>query len=228
MIKRIWITRTEPGASRLGSKLREACFDPVTKPVFEIQPVHSAEPPQDTDLWVFVSGHAVSHVSKRQWDRSKPTIAIGTSTAAQLESMKTHPLVPSRHSSEGVYDLIRSRYAPGVRVTIVAGHDGRKDLGEWLRNDGYICQEWIVYRRKPTKVQIQTSLLDAIVIASGAAISEVRQQFSDKSSVSIPLVVPSPRDAELAKSMQFSTILVAAGATDTAIISTLEHHFSNE
>ena len=228
MTKRIWITRTEPGASRLASKLRESCFDPVTKPVFEILPVHSTKPTQETDLWVFVSGHAVSHVSKRKWDRTKPTIAVGPTTAAQLESMKIHPLVPSRHSSDGIYDLIRSRFAVGLRVTIVAGRDGRKDLRRWLSNDGYLCHEWIVYERKPTKVQIQTSLLDAIIIASGAAISEVRQQFTDTSCVSIPLIVPSPRDAELARSMQFRTILVATGVTDTAIVSTLEHYFLNE
>lgn len=228
MTKRIWITRTEPGASLLASKLRESGFNPISKPVFEIQPVHSLAPPNDSDLWIFVSRHAVSNVSKRQWDRTKPTIAVGPTTAAQLESMKIHTLVPSRHSSEGIYDLIRSQFSPGLRVTVVAGRGGRKDLVEWLNRDGYICQEWIVYERIPTKVRVQTSLLDAIVIASAAAISEVRQQFTNAHSVSVPLVVPAPRDAEVARLMQFNTVLIAAGASNTAIISTLKHYFSTE
>lgn len=228
MTKRIWITRTEPGASRLASKLLQSGYTPVTAPVFEIEPVYSSTPPKDTELWVFVSTHSVSQVAGRQWDRTRPTIAVGTATAAQLESIKLHPLVPERHSSEGVYDLIRRHFDSGVRVTIVAGRDGRKDLIEWLNNDGYMCYEWIVYQRKPTNVQIRTSLLDAIVIASGAALSEVRQQFASTNSVSIPLVVPSPRDAELAKSMRFSTVLIAAGASDVATVNSLKDFFKAE
>lgn len=228
MTKRIWITRTEPGASRLASKLLKSGYRPLIAPVFEIEPVQSSIPPKDTELWVFVSTHAVSHVADRQWDRTKTTIAVGPATATQLESIEIHPLVPRRHSSEGVYDLIRSRFDPGARVTVVAGRDGRKDLAAWLSNDGYTCYEWIVYQRKPTKVQIRTSLVDAIVIASGAAISKVRQQFAATSSVSIPLVVPSLRDAELAKSMQFSTVLIATGASDAAAVNSLKDFFKTE
>lgn len=225
MTKRIWITRTEPGASRLASKLLESGYQPITAPVFEIEGV-SSPTPLDTDLWVFMSSHAVSHAASHQWDKTKPVIAVGPATAAQFESMRVHPLVPSQHSSEGIYDLIRSRFKTGLNVTIVAGRDGRKDLGVWLSGDGYVCQEWIVYERKPASVQLPTSDLDAIVVASGAAISEIRQQFASLSSVSIPLVVPSPRDAELAKSMQFTTVLIAEGASDDAIVSSLEDLFS--
>ena len=228
MTKRIWITRTEPGASRLASKLLVSGYQPVTAPVFEIEPVSTPTPQIDTDLWVFVSSHAVFHAANCQWDKTKPVIAVGPATAAQFESMQVHPLVPNQHSSEGVYDLIRSRFTTGLRVTIVAGRDGRKDLSAWLCADGYACHEWIVYERKPTKVQVSTSQLEAIVAASGAAISEIRQQFATLSAVSIPLVVPSPRDAELAESMQFTTVLIADGASDDAIVSSLEDLFSTQ
>lgn len=221
MTKRIWITRTEPGASRLASQLLESGYQPITAPVFEIEPVHSSLPQRNTDLWVFVSAHAVCHSATRRWDKTKPVIAVGPATATKLESIKIHPLVPSRHSSEGIYDLIRSRFKNGLRVTVVSGRDGRQDLSEWLNDDGYVCKKWIVYVRKPTKVQVPTSTLDAIVVASGAAISEVRQQFASLSVVSIPLIVPSPRDEELAKSMQFSTVLIAEGASDNAIFRSL-------
>ncbi|MXW07502.1 MAG: uroporphyrinogen-III synthase [Gammaproteobacteria bacterium] len=226
MAKRIWITRTEPGASRLAAKLLESGYQPITAPVFEIDRVESSTPQLDTDLWVFVSTHAVSHAANRPWDKTKPVIAVGPATATQLESLTVRPLVPNRHSSEGIYDLIRKRFQTGVCVTIVSGRDGRKDLADWLRGDGYVCHEWIVYERKPTKLHVQASHFDAIVIASGAAITEVREQFATLPSVSIPVVVPSPRDAELAKSQQFSTVLLAEGASDDAIVNSLEDLFS--
>ena len=50
--------------------------------------------------------------------------------------------------------------------------------------------------------------------------------FDSKRSVSIPLVVPSPRYVELAKSMRFSTVLIAAGASDIAIINALQDFFA--
>ncbi|MYD46750.1 MAG: uroporphyrinogen-III synthase [Gammaproteobacteria bacterium] len=226
MTKRIWITRTEPGASRLASKLLETGYQPITAPVFTIEPVQSPTPRIETDLWVFVSTHAVSHAANHQWDKTKPVIAVGPATASQFESMLVQPLVPSQHSSEGIYDLIRSRFKTGLRVTIVSGRDGRKDLRTWLSDDGYECDEWIVYERKPSRIQVSTSQLDAIVAASGAAVSEIRQQFATLSSVSIPVVVPSTRDAELAKSMQFSTVLIAEGASDDAIVNSLSDLFS--
>lgn len=226
MTKRIWITRTEPAASRLASKLLECGYQPFTAPVFEIEQVRSSTAPINTDLWVFVSTHAVSHAANHRWDKTKPVIAVGPATAMKLESMKIHPLVPSRHSSEGIYDLILSRFKSEMYVTIVSGRGGRKDLSEWLNDDGYVCQEWIVYKRKSTEVAVPTSHLDAIVVASRAAISEVRQQFSNLSAIATPLVVPSSRDADSAKSMQFSTVLIAEGASDDAIIRALADVFS--
>ena len=226
MTKRIWITRTEPGASRLAAQLLESGYEPVIAPVFEIVALHSSSPPIDTDLWVFVSTHAVAHAADLRWERTKPTIAVGPATAAQLESIQIQPILPTRHSSEGIYDLIRSHYNPPMNVTIVCGRDGRKDLVKWLSNDGYVCGEWIVYERKPTHIQINTSLLDAIVIASGAAIAVVRAQFASTDSVSTPLVVPSYRDVELAKSLKFIHVRISAGASDSSTVEALDALFT--
>ena len=177
MTKQIWITRTEPGASRLAEKLLESGYKTFTAPVFKIEPVGSSVPPQDTELWVFVSTHAVCQVANRQWNKTLPTIAVGPTTAAQLVSIGIHPLVPEQYSSEGVFELIRNRFSQGLRVTIVTGRDGRKDLGTWLNRDGFCCSEWVVYERKPTNVQIGNTRLDAIIIASTDALTKVRQQF---------------------------------------------------
>ena len=225
MTKRIWITRTEPGASRLAAQLLEFGYEPLVAPVFEIVALHSSPPPVDTDLWVFVSTHAVAHVADLRWERSKPSIAVGPATATQLESIKIQSMVPTRHSSDGIYDLIRSHFNPPMKVTIVCGRDGRKDLVKWLSNDGYVCGEWIVYERKPAHIQINTSLLDAIVIGSGAAVAEVRAQFAAADKVSIPLVVPSSRDAELAKSLKFILVRISSGASDSSTVEALNALF---
>lgn len=225
MTKTVWITRTEPSASRLATTLRQSGYHPVVAPVMEIVPVGSSSPLGDTDLWVFVSSHAVYQVSKRQWDKTKTTIAVGPTTATQLKQLGVSPLVPSRHSSEGIYELIRARFTPEFRITIVAGRSGRKDLVKWLDSDGFCCKEWIVYDRKSTDFQIGDEHVDAIVITSAFALSNVRKQYSNESFVSIPIVVPSPRYVELAKSMQFHDVRLADGPTDTATLDTLNAIF---
>lgn len=225
MTKTIWITRTEPGASLLAAKLQKSGYNPLVAPIFEIIPVRSSVATLETDVWVFVSTHAVNQVSKEQWDKTKPTVAVGPTTAAQLEPFGIRPLVPSQHSSEGIYDLIHSRFAPSLQITIVAGRGGRKDLISWLDSDGYSCNEWIVYDRKATEFQIGNTHLDAIVISSAVTMSNVRKQYTSKSFVSIPLVVPSPRYAELAKSMQFNNVRIADGPSDAATIDTLNAIF---
>lgn len=225
MTKKVWITRTEPSASRLATTLQQSGYDPLVAPVMEIIPVGSSLPSADTDIWVFVSSHAVHQVSKRPWDKTKTTIAVGPTTAAQLKPLGISPLVPSQHSSEGLYELIRTRFAHDLRITIVAGRSGRKDLIKWLNSDGYCCQEWIVYDRKSTDFQIGDEHVDAIVITSAFALSNVRKQYSSERFVSIPIVVPSPRFAELAKSMQFHDVRIADGPTDTATLDALNATF---
>ena len=225
MTRRVWITRTEPSASRLATTLQHAGYDPLVAPVMEIIPVGSSLPSGDTDIWVFVSSHAVHQVQKRQWDKTKTTIAVGPTTATQLEQLGISPLVPSQHSSEGIYELIRARFTPEFRITIVAGRSGRKDLIEWLDSDGFCCNEWIVYDRKSTDFQIGDEHVDAIVITSAFALLNVRKQYSSESFVSIPIVVPSPRYAKLAKSMQFHDVRIADGPTDTATLDALNATF---
>ena len=225
MTKRIWITRTEPSASRLAKKIDELGYITVVGPVFEINPIASSEPSIDTDVWVFVSGHAAFHATTCSWDQNKPMIAVGPATAAQLETLGNSPLVPAVHSSEGIYELIRTRFARGLQITIVCGNDGRKDLAKWLEQDGYRCCEWVVYDRRFTDVNIGREPLDAIVVSSAVALSRVRKQFADWSTVSIPLVVPTPRYVELAESLEFNNIRVAAGASDIATIDALNAIF---
>lgn len=221
----VWITRTEPGASRLAVKLRNVGYSPLVAPIFDIVPVSTSVPSVQPDVWVFVSVHAVNHASRYAWDQTIPVVVVGPATAAALKPFGVDPLIPSHQSSEGMYNLIRTCLAPERPVTVVAGRDGRKDLIRWLDSDGYRCSEWIVYERKATDFQIGATHVDAIVVNSAVALASIREQYSSLKNVSIPLVVPSHRYAELAESLRFENVITAENASDEATLNTLKKIF---
>ena len=64
---RVWITRTEPGATRLAAAVEQLGFTALKAPVLRIEPC-CAKPPQGPfDFALFVSEHAVVHAAANGW-----------------------------------------------------------------------------------------------------------------------------------------------------------------
>ena len=98
---RVWVTRTEPGASRLAAALRAAGHTVWTRPTLDIEHLAAPPPPGEFALTVFLSEHAVAGAFANGWAPG-PAMAIGTATAAALRTHGVCPLLPAAATSEGV------------------------------------------------------------------------------------------------------------------------------
>ncbi len=221
---RVWITRTEPGASRLGSFLKSKGYTPVVAPVMEIHATNEPRPSKWMDLWVFVSTHAVSHAVSSGWSASGTCVAVGSATAEVLKDHVSDVVVPKVQSTEGLLELILHEFAPSTSVCIVAGRDGRPDLETGLSESGYDVNTWLAYRRCPTQFNVDLEGIDAVLIGSGAAISPVIESLRASQ---IPLakwphiVVPSERVANFARNRGLGNVFVAQGASKEAVLHAL-------
>ena len=137
-MKRIWITRTEPGASKLAKNLRSADIRPLVAPLVEICAIDSPIPEPMFDLAVFLSQHAVRHGSVKRL-RTRRYLAIGTGTHSALEAIDIPSEIASFPSSEGLLKTINATTNEGSSILVVCGADGRNVLASRLMSLNLCC-----------------------------------------------------------------------------------------
>ena len=216
---RVWVTRTEPGASRLGARLVDAGFEAWVRPVLEVEPI-SAPLPGQFALTVFLSGHAVELAIRNGWKRT-PALAIGKATRRALGRHGIDAHTPERSSSEGIIAALAAD--PPQSVLIAAGEGGRGVLERWLADRGIPAVKWCLYRRVVVSGPLDPSeTIDAIVASSAAALRVVANMwFSSSRGANVAMLVPSERVAESARALGFTRVVVTEGAGDEAVVAAL-------
>lgn len=216
---RVWLTRTEPGATRQAVALATRGFEVLKAPVLGIEPLSSPPPDGHFDVSVFVSEHAVSGATANGWTGG-PALAIGTATARALAAMGVGPSWPIQANAQGVVDLLAPN--PPARTLVVKGTGGRSTLQDWLRGRERTVAEWDVYRRVRLHVAVADEVIDSIVASSADGLRVVEQLwFAERRDARVPLLVPSERVADLATAMGFEQVVVTAGAGTDAVVAAL-------
>ncbi len=72
-------------------------------------------------------------------------VAVGSSTAKKLRELGFSPLVPSEFSGEGLVELFKNQNLCGVRFLIVRPKVARRVFSEFLKEEGAVVEELIVY-----------------------------------------------------------------------------------
>jgi len=213
---RVWVTRTEPGATRLANTLATQGFEAFNAPVLEIATLRSRAPDGPFDVDVFVSEHAVSGAFENGWNGGAP-MAIGRAAALALETRGHPPPWPPQADAEGVIRTLAD--SPPTRALLVKGEGGTRTLQRWLGSRGCMVREWDVYRRVPGGVGIAGEAIDAIVAASGDGLRVIRELwFAGGRDAAVPLLVPSARVAGIAAAAGFTQVVVTPGANDDAVV----------
>ena len=217
---RVWVTRTEPGASRLGAALRAAGHDAWVRPVLRIEPLPTPPPAGCFAVTVFLSAHAAVAAFANGWRRT-PAIAIGPATAAHLRERGVPARMPEVAETEGVIAMLAENLPRSA--LIAAGEDGRGALQAWLRKRGVRVREWLLYRRAPVAGALpQGAAADAIAVGSAAGLRAAAQLwFASGGSAATPVVAPSGRVAEQARRAGFKHVLAAGGANVAAVVGAL-------
>ncbi len=218
---RVWVTRTEPGAIRLGAALVDAGYEAWVRPVLKIEPIAAAPPKGQFALTVFLSGHAVEFAVRNGWN-STPALAIGKTTRRALASRGIDALTPDRSSSEGIIAALAAD--PPQSVMIAAGEGGRDVLERWLADRGIPAVKWCVYRRVAVEGSLdRAEAIDAIVASSAAALRVIANMwFASSRSPNVAILAPSERVAASARVLGFVRVFVTRDAGDEAVVAALD------
>lgn len=165
---------------------------------------------------------------------SMPWFSVGAATAQILRDRGLDVHFPaSGDDSEALLQLPRLREAvtrSGAQVLILRGEGGRELLAERLRALGASVEYLELYRRDlpaypPQELprRIAAERLNGLVVSSGQGFEHLRQMAGDAwpAIAQLPLFVPSPRVAELARAAGAQTVVDCRGANAAALLTAL-------
>jgi uroporphyrinogen III methyltransferase / synthase len=175
--RRIVITRPEPDADRLATRLRALGATPVVAPAIRIE---FTDPPALDDAlaritgydWVvFTSRNGVEAVFRRTRSIAGPKVAaIGPATAQALRAHGVEPdLMPDEYVAEAVLDALGD--VAGRKCLLPRADIAREALATGLAERGAVVDEIAAYRTRPlTEPRADLGPVDAVTFTSSSTV----------------------------------------------------------
>ncbi len=237
---RVLLTRPAEESAALAAALSEAGIFSSSLPLLDIEPL-PVTPEQRAvfgDLGrycaVIVVSKPAARLAVQQLDQAWPQLSwfsVGAATAQVLADHGLHVHYPQTgDDSEALLQLPALREAvarPGARVLILRGEGGRELLAERLREQGASVDYLELYRRflpaydpGVLNQRIQLERLNGLVVSSGQGFLHLQAlAAADWPQVAqLPLFVPSPRVAEMARAAGAEKVVDCRGASAAALL----------
>ena len=247
MTWRLLITRPVEECAALAATLAERGVFSSAMPLLAIEPL--AETAEARASFHELSRYsAVIVVSKpaarlglellgRYWPEppALPWFAVGAATGQLLHNYGVDAFWPaSGDDSEALLALPELQQALQVtdpHVLILRGETGRDFLAECLRGQGVTVDYLPLYRRAqpfyaPGEVleRVRGQRLNGLQVSSGEGLERLRELAADdwRELQHMPLFVPSPRVAELARQAGATDVIDCRGASAPALLAALD------
>ncbi|VVO44621.1 uroporphyrinogen-III synthase [Pseudomonas fluorescens] len=246
---RLLLTRPTEESAALATVLAEVGVFSSSLPLLEIEalPVCEAQRATILDLDRYCAVIVVSKPAARlgvdlldQYWPQPPIqrwFSVGAATAQILADYGLDVSNPQAgDDSEALLELPQLREAiarPGARVLIMRGEGGRELLAERLREQGASVDYLELYRRclpqyasADLPARIAAERLNGLVVSSGQGFEHLHQLAGPAWSelARLPLFVPSPRVAEMARAAGAQTVVDCRGASAAALLTALREH----
>jgi uroporphyrinogen-III synthase len=243
---RLLLTRPAEESQALATVLANEGVFSASLPLLEIEPLPVSEENRSIvyNLAAYCAVIVVSKPAARLglemvdevWPQPpmQDWFTVGAATAQILDDYGLRVFFPEHgDDSEALLNLPRLQeaicgYDP--KVLIMRGEDGRELLAERLRERGVTVDYLPLYRRQlpsypafalPRRVEAER--LNGLVVSSGQGFQHLRELAGDAwpELARLPLFVPSPRVAELARDAGALTVVDCRGASASALLAAL-------
>ncbi|MBT2338163.1 uroporphyrinogen-III synthase [Pseudomonas fluorescens] len=252
---RLLLTRPEDESSVLAAVLADAGIFSSSLPLLAIEPIPLSDAGRiilqalDQYCAVIVVSKPAARLCverlRQYWPEPPdlPWFSVGAATGQILADAGLSVFYPDNgDDSEALLELATLRQAvsrPDPRVLIVRGEGGRGLLAERLREQGASVDYLELYRRDVPRyaagellARVEAERLNALVVSSGQGLEHLQRLAGDAwpALARLPLFVPSPRVAEMARAAGARTVVDCRGANAAALLAALRAHsvpFSN-
>lgn len=246
---RLLLTRPAEESQALAQTLVEVGVYSASLPLLEIEPLPVSESNRSIiyDLAAYCAVIVVSKPAARLglamldevWPQPpmQKWFTVGAATAQILDDYGLHVFFPEHgDDSEALLDLppfqqALSGYDP--KVLIMRGEDGRELLADRLRERGVVVDYLPLYRRHLPQYlafalpdTVKAERLNGLVVSSGQGFEHLRELAGGAwpTLAQMPLFVPSPRVAEIARAAGALNVVDCRGASAPALLAALREH----
>lgn len=140
----IWITRTQPSASKSALVWADAGFKAEVLPLLDVAPIAHPEIPDEAVL-VFTSKNGVDHMSYF----GHRAVCVGDATAAHAEARGFRDVVSVNGTSADITRWILENLPREQSVIHISGRHVRGTITEDLTEAGYPAKREIIYESIP-------------------------------------------------------------------------------
>ncbi len=137
-MRRVLVTRPQPGAGRTAERLRGLGFDPVVMPLTETIALPHGLPDEMPDLVLATSPQAFRHLAPAVAEALSaiPVLATGKATAASARETGFLDVKETGGDVSRLMAALSPQIKPGIRILYLAGHVRRPELEQYLAAKG--------------------------------------------------------------------------------------------
>ena len=213
---KVWVTRSEPGASELAAALERDGHAAFKAPVLEVRALPFERPRGAFDWALFLSAHSARIAGPGLRGQIAWACAMGRRTQEALAEAGIEAQAPELESSEGLLDRLPS--PAGKRVLVVAGRGGRNLLAPALERRGADVVRLEVYARHPLTPAVDASSIGIIAVSSGEGFGQTaRLWLAAGGAPDVPVLAPSARVAALGAKLGLPMTHDCGGADARAV-----------
>ena len=218
-IRRVWVTRAEPGATRTAEALTALGFEPVVRPLLAIRFLDLPIDLNDVDALAFTSRNGVAAFAALTPDRTRPVLAVGDATAVAALEAGFGAVTSASGNVDNLAVLIRNTHSPGTVILHVSARVAAADLNG-LVGDGITVRTLVAYEASETGCAVPETF-DAVLIHSPRAARILAGRITSEIARSCLAVAISDAAARPLQPIGFSRLKIAEHPNDAAVTAAL-------
>jgi len=218
-VRRVWITRAEPGASRTAERLRVLGFEPIVRPLLAIRYLSPALDLDGIDAIAFTSRNGVEAFAALTPARGLPVLTVGDATAEAARQAGFERVTSARGDVDALAALIGDVLPPGAMIGHVAAAITAGDLVSAVGPD-IAVRTIVAYEAMETGATAPEEF-DAVLIHSPRAARALASGIASDVAARSLAVAISRAAAEPLIDLGFRAIRIADRPNDAAITAAL-------
>ena len=217
-VRRVWVTRAEPRASRTAERLQTLGFEPVVAPLLEIRFLTPVVDLADIAALAFTSINGVAAFSRLSGERAFPVFTVGDATARAARDAGFSQVQSASGDLCALSALIRDAGPSGPVLHPVA-REPAGDLST-LVGRSITIRPFVVYETIET-ARATPQAFDDVLVHSPRGAKALAKRLSGTAMNDARIIAISPAAAEPLASLNLTQIRIADVPNETAMIAAL-------
>jgi uroporphyrinogen-III synthase len=220
--RRVWITRTRPGAEATAERLAAMGFEPVVEPLLAVRPIRDASLDlAGVDALAFTSGQAVRAFAALRPERDLAVFAVGEATARLAREAGFASVTSADGDVRALAERIAAARPRPAKVLAPGARETAADLPALLAERGVQAKAVAVYETIETSIAAPPPTVDAVLVHSPRAAKALAALLSRAAAAGLDAFAISDAAAAPLRALPFNALRIAAHPDEASLLALL-------